>query len=234
MLTHAFEKWRCYRVALQTDARNTQSRAAIERLGATLGGVLRAHKLPPTGPSATARSSPSSAASGRRPAAGSWSACAGGSATRPEPRHDRRLARQPGARPWATANGTYPPNCEARRRFESAGSVHSTRSVSPWWLNAPRRSREVRPRRRRRAPGSPSASRRRWSRQAEGPASDPTVATRAARQPARRRAPPRPGRQGPPPRRLGTVDRRAPGSGSKRGSWRCCEKSGRSGTRRAR
>ena len=43
MLTHAFEVWRVHRVRLTTDARNTRSRAAIERLGAKLDGVLRAH-----------------------------------------------------------------------------------------------------------------------------------------------------------------------------------------------
>lgn len=43
MLDHAFEVWRSYRVSFQTDARNDRSRAAIERLGATFDGVLRAH-----------------------------------------------------------------------------------------------------------------------------------------------------------------------------------------------
>jgi RimJ/RimL family protein N-acetyltransferase len=43
MLTHAFETWRVHRVTLKTDARNTRSRNAILRLGATLEGVLRAH-----------------------------------------------------------------------------------------------------------------------------------------------------------------------------------------------
>jgi RimJ/RimL family protein N-acetyltransferase len=43
MLTHAFETWRVQRVALRTDARNARSRAAIERLGAKLDGILRAH-----------------------------------------------------------------------------------------------------------------------------------------------------------------------------------------------
>jgi RimJ/RimL family protein N-acetyltransferase len=43
MLTHAFEAWRCHRVTLKTDARNQRSRAAIERLGAKLDGLLRAH-----------------------------------------------------------------------------------------------------------------------------------------------------------------------------------------------
>lgn len=44
MLDHAFDVWRSYRVSFQTDARNDRSRAAIERLGATFDGVLRAHK----------------------------------------------------------------------------------------------------------------------------------------------------------------------------------------------
>jgi RimJ/RimL family protein N-acetyltransferase len=43
MLTHAFEVWRCHRVTLKTDARNQRSRAAIERLGAKLDGLVRAH-----------------------------------------------------------------------------------------------------------------------------------------------------------------------------------------------
>jgi N-acetyltransferase len=43
MLTHAFEAWGVRRVTLKTDARNARSRGAIERLGAKLDGVLRAH-----------------------------------------------------------------------------------------------------------------------------------------------------------------------------------------------
>jgi RimJ/RimL family protein N-acetyltransferase len=43
LLTHAFETWRVRRVSLKTDARNSRSRAAIERLGARFDGVLRAH-----------------------------------------------------------------------------------------------------------------------------------------------------------------------------------------------
>ena len=41
MLTHAFEVWGAQRVDLKTDARNARSRAAIERLGAKLDGVMR-------------------------------------------------------------------------------------------------------------------------------------------------------------------------------------------------
>ena len=41
MLTHAFEVWGVQRVDLKTDARNARSRAAIERLGARLDGVMR-------------------------------------------------------------------------------------------------------------------------------------------------------------------------------------------------
>jgi RimJ/RimL family protein N-acetyltransferase len=44
MLGHAFEAWKVHRVHLMTDARNLRSRQAIERLGATLDGLLRAHK----------------------------------------------------------------------------------------------------------------------------------------------------------------------------------------------
>jgi RimJ/RimL family protein N-acetyltransferase len=43
MLAHAFETWSVKRVTLKTDERNVRSRAAIERLGAKLDGVLRAH-----------------------------------------------------------------------------------------------------------------------------------------------------------------------------------------------
>lgn len=41
LLTHAFETWGCPAVELRTSWMNTQSRAAIERLGAKLDGVLR-------------------------------------------------------------------------------------------------------------------------------------------------------------------------------------------------
>ncbi|MFI2432337.1 GNAT family N-acetyltransferase [Streptomyces sp. NPDC018693] len=41
LLRHAFEAWQVARVDLRTDARNTRSRAAIERLGAHFEGVLR-------------------------------------------------------------------------------------------------------------------------------------------------------------------------------------------------
>jgi RimJ/RimL family protein N-acetyltransferase len=44
MLTHAFETWRVHAVKLNTDARNARSRAAIERIGARLDGVLRCHR----------------------------------------------------------------------------------------------------------------------------------------------------------------------------------------------
>jgi N-acetyltransferase len=42
MMTYAFEQWEVQRVDLKTDARNLQSRAAIERLGAAFDGVLPA------------------------------------------------------------------------------------------------------------------------------------------------------------------------------------------------
>ena len=44
MLTHAFETWQVHRVCLRTDRRNERSRNAIERLGATLDGVIRADR----------------------------------------------------------------------------------------------------------------------------------------------------------------------------------------------
>ncbi|MEN9578748.1 MAG: hypothetical protein RJA70_1757 [Pseudomonadota bacterium] len=43
LLGHAFDSWRVQRVFLKTDARNQTSRAAIERIGGQLEGILRAH-----------------------------------------------------------------------------------------------------------------------------------------------------------------------------------------------
>jgi RimJ/RimL family protein N-acetyltransferase len=45
MLTHAFETWEVLRVCFHTDVRNERSRAALERLGASKEGLLRAHRL---------------------------------------------------------------------------------------------------------------------------------------------------------------------------------------------
>ena len=45
MLTHAFETWQVKSVCLHTDVRNARSRAAMERIGCTFEGVLRAHRL---------------------------------------------------------------------------------------------------------------------------------------------------------------------------------------------
>jgi RimJ/RimL family protein N-acetyltransferase len=45
MLTYAFEVWQVLRVCLHTDARNTRSQAAIERIGGKLEGALRAHRM---------------------------------------------------------------------------------------------------------------------------------------------------------------------------------------------
>jgi RimJ/RimL family protein N-acetyltransferase len=44
LLTQAFDCWGVFRVALCTDAANTRSREAIERVGATFEGVLRRHR----------------------------------------------------------------------------------------------------------------------------------------------------------------------------------------------
>lgn len=44
MLTHAFETWEVHRVCLRTDRRNERSRAAIERIGARLDGVIRGER----------------------------------------------------------------------------------------------------------------------------------------------------------------------------------------------
>lgn len=45
MLTHAFEAWQVLRVCFHTDARNDRSRAALERIGGQMEGVLRAHRM---------------------------------------------------------------------------------------------------------------------------------------------------------------------------------------------
>jgi RimJ/RimL family protein N-acetyltransferase len=49
MLKHAFERLRCIAVDLRTHEKNVQSRAAIERLGAKLDGLLRNHRIMPDG-----------------------------------------------------------------------------------------------------------------------------------------------------------------------------------------
>jgi N-acetyltransferase len=49
MLRHAFETLGCISVEIRTHARNDQSRAAIERLGAKLDGILRHHMIMPDG-----------------------------------------------------------------------------------------------------------------------------------------------------------------------------------------
>jgi N-acetyltransferase len=49
MLTHAFETWKCIRVQLKTDSNNSQSRAAIARIGGTEEGILRNHMITESG-----------------------------------------------------------------------------------------------------------------------------------------------------------------------------------------
>jgi RimJ/RimL family protein N-acetyltransferase len=49
LLAHAFETFGCIAVELRTHAFNTQSRRAIERLGAKLDGILRQHMRMPNG-----------------------------------------------------------------------------------------------------------------------------------------------------------------------------------------
>ena len=44
MMGHAFEVWKVHRVGLQTDVRNARSRAAIERIGGQLDGIMRADR----------------------------------------------------------------------------------------------------------------------------------------------------------------------------------------------
>jgi len=43
LLRHAFEVWQVERITLKTDARNSRSRAATEKLGARFEGIRRAH-----------------------------------------------------------------------------------------------------------------------------------------------------------------------------------------------
>lgn len=49
MLAQAFDVWGCLAVEFRTHRLNTQSRRAIERLGAQLDGILRAHSRMPNG-----------------------------------------------------------------------------------------------------------------------------------------------------------------------------------------
>lgn len=49
LLAHAFEQLGCIAVEFRTHRLNTQSRRAIERLGAQLDGILRAHQRSPNG-----------------------------------------------------------------------------------------------------------------------------------------------------------------------------------------
>jgi len=49
LLAHAFETLGCIAVEFRTHRLNTQSRRAIERLGAQLDGILRAHQRDPQG-----------------------------------------------------------------------------------------------------------------------------------------------------------------------------------------
>jgi RimJ/RimL family protein N-acetyltransferase len=49
LLAHAFEALDCIAVEFRTHRLNTQSRRAIERLGAQLDGILRAHQRSPDG-----------------------------------------------------------------------------------------------------------------------------------------------------------------------------------------
>ena len=49
LLAHAFEALACIAVEFRTHRLNTQSRRAIERLGAQLDGILRAHQVSPNG-----------------------------------------------------------------------------------------------------------------------------------------------------------------------------------------
>ena len=116
MLDHAFGTWGVRAVRLQTDARNVRSRAAIERLGCTLDGVLRVDRPaadgavrrlggvldagrrvarrpgPPRGPAGrlTRRAGPRSPARGRRAATRTPAVRSDADAGRSPHAHDRR------------------------------------------------------------------------------------------------------------------------------------------------
>lgn len=45
LLELAFETWHVFRVCFHSDVRNERSRAAIERIGGKMEGILRAHRL---------------------------------------------------------------------------------------------------------------------------------------------------------------------------------------------
>jgi N-acetyltransferase len=45
MLSYAFETWQVLRVCFHTDPRDERSRTALERLGGSYEGILRAHRL---------------------------------------------------------------------------------------------------------------------------------------------------------------------------------------------
>jgi len=45
MLEYAFETWQVLRVCFHTDVRNQRSRAALERIGGKIEGILRAHRM---------------------------------------------------------------------------------------------------------------------------------------------------------------------------------------------
>jgi RimJ/RimL family protein N-acetyltransferase len=45
LLSHAFEELECIRVQLRTDERNARSRAAIERIGGQLEGIMRKDRI---------------------------------------------------------------------------------------------------------------------------------------------------------------------------------------------
>jgi N-acetyltransferase len=55
LLAHAFDVLDVWRVAICTDAENTRSRVAIERIGATFEGVLRNHRAKYNTPTPRAR-----------------------------------------------------------------------------------------------------------------------------------------------------------------------------------
>lgn len=44
LMSNAFDSWNAHRVSICTDARNTQSRTAILRIGASFEGILRSHR----------------------------------------------------------------------------------------------------------------------------------------------------------------------------------------------
>ena len=125
MLGHAFDELGCVAVEFRTHFFNFTSRAAIERLGAKLDGVLRSHRCCPTGRAATPWCTRSSISSGRRCATicdTGWSRNANGEQTDCVPPRDRGPARR-GATAVHGAAGSHRGADPRRRDLVRAAAV---------------------------------------------------------------------------------------------------------------